>query len=41
MRSSVIASSFAASLEMVKEGTLVLQQEGAFAPLYMKSAGMK
>lgn len=41
MRASAIASSFAASLELVREGTLALRQEEAFAPLYIKSVGTK
>lgn len=36
MRPTVLASSFSASLEMVKEGHLELQQESAFAPLWLK-----
>lgn len=36
MRTTVLASSFSASLEMVKEGHLELQQESAFAPLWLK-----
>ena len=36
MRNSIIASSFAASLELVREGKLNLRQDGAFAPLYLK-----
>lgn len=35
-RSTAIASSFAASLELVREGTLEMRQEGAFSPLYMR-----
>ena len=38
VRKSAIASSFAASLELVREGQLKIRQEAAFAPLYMKSA---
>lgn len=37
MRVSTIASSFAASLELVREGKLKMRQEKAFAPLYIKS----
>lgn len=37
MRNSAIASSFAATLELVREGKLQLRQDKAFAPLYMKS----
>ncbi|MBX3547821.1 MAG: segregation/condensation protein A [Xanthobacteraceae bacterium] len=36
MHPTVLASSFSASLEMVKEGHLELQQERAFAPLWLK-----
>lgn len=35
-RSTAIASAFAASLEMVREGSLEIRQDGAFAPLYMR-----
>ena len=35
-RAGVIASSFAASLELVKEGRLEMRQTDAFAPLYMR-----
>ncbi|MBL4890781.1 MAG: segregation/condensation protein A [Rhizobiaceae bacterium] len=41
MRASAIASSFAASLEMVREGTLALRQDKAFGPLYLRSVGTK
>jgi segregation and condensation protein A len=37
MRASVIASSFAASLELVREGKMQVRQESAFAPLYLKN----
>lgn len=37
-RITAIASSFAASLELVREGRLQIRQEGAFQPIYMKSA---
>ncbi|WP_075996319.1 segregation and condensation protein A [Salaquimonas pukyongi] len=36
MRASVLASSFAASLEMVREGRLDVRQEGAYEPIYLK-----
>ncbi len=36
-RAGVIASSFAASLEMVREGTLEMRQDKTFAPLYLRS----
>lgn len=41
MRTSVIASSFAASLEMVREGQLKIRQEAAFSPIYLKSIASK
>ena len=36
MRVSALASSFAASLELVREGKLSMRQEAAFKPLYLK-----
>lgn len=36
-RATVIASSFAASLELVREGLVEVRQEEPFAPLYMRS----
>ncbi|MCX5515136.1 segregation/condensation protein A [Kaistia algarum] len=36
MRATVLASSFGASLELVREGKVRLRQEGAFAPLYLR-----
>jgi segregation and condensation protein A len=36
MRSTVMASSFAAVLEMVREGHLEVQQGGAFAPIFLR-----
>ena len=35
-RAGVIASSFAASLELVREGRLEMRQQKAFAPIYMR-----
>ncbi|MEO1596901.1 MAG: ScpA family protein, partial [Pseudomonadota bacterium] len=35
-RPGVIASSFAASLELVRDGTLEMRQHDAFAPIYMR-----
>ncbi|SMH49055.1 condensin subunit ScpA [Mesorhizobium australicum] len=35
-RATAIASSFAASLELVREGKLEVRQEGAFAPIYLR-----
>ena len=37
MRTSVLASSFAASLELVREGKLEIQQGETFAPLYLRN----
>ena len=37
-RRTVIASSFAASLEMVREGQLEIRQETAFSPIYVRRA---
>lgn len=37
-RSTVIASSFSASLELVREGKIELRQTGPFAPLFLRSA---
>lgn len=36
-RSTAIASSFAASLEMVREGHIEIRQQEAFAPLYLRN----
>jgi segregation and condensation protein A len=36
-RQTAIASSFAASLELVREGTVEVRQHEAFAPLYLRS----
>jgi segregation and condensation protein A len=36
-RATAIASSFAASLELVREGTLEVRQDEAFAPLYLRA----
>lgn len=35
-RATAIASSFAASLEMVRDGTLEVRQDGAFSPIYLR-----
>ena len=35
-RVTAIASAFAASLELVREGKLEIRQEGAFQPLYLR-----
>lgn len=37
-RATAIASSFAASLELVREGRLEIRQDGAFSPLYLRTA---
>jgi len=37
-RRSVVASTFSASLEMVREGTVEIRQEDAFRPIYMRRA---
>lgn len=37
-RASVLASSFSASLELVREGAMQIRQEKAFAPIYMRRA---
>lgn len=39
-RVTAIASSFAASLEMVREGLLEVRQDSAFAPIYMRGRQM-
>ena len=36
MASTIKASSFAATLEMVREGVMDMQQHAAFAPLYVR-----
>ena len=36
MRATVYASSFAAVLEMVREGQVEMQQGGAFAPIFLR-----
>ncbi|MCU0790131.1 MAG: segregation/condensation protein A [Nitratireductor sp.] len=36
LRSTALASSFAAALELVREGTLAMRQEKAYAPLYLR-----
>lgn len=38
MRTSALASSFAASLEMVREGALQIRQDEPFATIYLKNA---
>jgi segregation and condensation protein A len=40
-RRTVRASTFTASLELVREGRLALQQEGAFAPLWIRGASAR
>ena len=41
MRPTVMASSLAATLEMVREGDMELHQEGAFAPIYVRKRGAR
>ena len=36
LRATVYASSFAATLEMVREGTVEVHQQAAFAPIYLR-----
>ena len=36
MRATVMASSFAAALEMVREGAIEVHQQSAFAPIYLR-----
>ncbi|PLX39294.1 MAG: segregation/condensation protein A [Hyphomicrobiales bacterium] len=38
-RATILASSFSASLELVKDGTLEIRQSGTFAPLYVRGRG--
>lgn len=40
-RATAIASSFAASLEMVREGRLEIRQDGAFSPIYLRQGPNK
>jgi segregation and condensation protein A len=40
-RTTAIASSFAATLELVREGALEVKQQEAFAPLYMRNRNEK
>ena len=40
-RRSVLASTFAASLEMAREGRLELRQDRAFGPIYLRSPGAR
>jgi len=37
MRTTVLASAFSATLEMVREGRLSLRQDEAFAPLWVRT----
>jgi segregation and condensation protein A len=36
MRATVMASSLAATLELVREGFMEIHQQSAFAPIYMR-----
>ena len=38
-RASAVASSFAASLVLVREGKLEVRQNAPFAPIYMRASG--
>ena len=38
MRNTVVASSFAATLELVREGKLKMRQDAAFEPIFLKSS---
>jgi len=39
MRATVLASSFATTLEMVREGVMEVHQKAAFAPIYVRKRG--
>jgi segregation and condensation protein A len=39
LASSVFASSFASTLELVREGVAEMQQRGAFEPIYLRRRG--
>ena len=36
MRATVLASSLAATLELVREGAIEVHQQSAFAPIYLR-----
>ena len=36
MRATALASSLAATLELVREGAMEVHQSGAFAPIYLR-----
>jgi segregation and condensation protein A len=36
MRATVLASSFAAALELIREGRMEAHQQGSFTPLYLR-----
>jgi segregation and condensation protein A len=40
-RRSLLASSFAASLELVREGKMEVRQDGAFQPIYMRPGAVR
>ena len=40
-RNSAVASSFAATLELVREGKLQMRQDKAYSPLYLKAGAQK
>jgi segregation and condensation protein A len=41
MRATVLASSFASTLELVREGVMEVHQQGAFAPLYVRASRIR
>lgn len=41
MRTTALASSFAATLELVREGVLAMRQEKAYAPIYLRKGAAK
>ncbi len=41
MKTTAMASSFAAALELVREGVLAMRQEKAYAPLYLRKGPAK
>jgi segregation and condensation protein A len=41
MKTTALASSFAASLELVREGVLAMRQEKAYAPIYLRRGALK
>lgn len=41
MRATAIASAFAASLELVRDGSLEIRQDGAFQPIFMRKGSVR